>query len=81
MPCIKIVVIVNCPYCQGVPIKFDKTGTRQRYRCKACKRIFMDTYINKACHSTVNKSIVDHVKAGCGQILACSKRNYFSNCS
>lgn len=66
MPCIKKVVNSNCPYCQSVAIKYGKIDHRQRYRCKACKRIFMDNYINQACYSTVNKNIIDHVKEGCG---------------
>ncbi|MEO8886665.1 MAG: IS1 family transposase [Mucilaginibacter sp.] len=66
MSCIKIVVISNCPYCQGVTIKFGKAGIGQRYRCKICKSISLDTYINKACHPSISKSIINHVKEGCG---------------
>ncbi|MDB5002081.1 MAG: transposase [Mucilaginibacter sp.] len=66
LPCIKIVVVINCPYCQGMPIKFGKTGTRQRYRCIACKRVFMNTYINKACCASINNHIVNFLKEGCG---------------
>ena len=66
MPCIKLVVTTNCPYCKNPAIRFGKSTNRQRYRCKVCRRIFMDDYINKAYYRNVNKNIVDHLKEGCG---------------
>jgi insertion element IS1 protein InsB len=57
---------VGDEFCTGVTIKHGFIKGRQRYRCKSCKSTFMGTYINKACHITISRSIIDHVREGCG---------------
>jgi len=66
MSCIKIVGALNCPYCQHAAIKYGRVCSKQRYRCKICKRTFMNIYTNNAYHVTINKNIVDHLRKGCG---------------
>jgi len=66
MPCIKAVVNVNCQYCQGLTIKFGKTGAKQRYRCKNCRKIQLNTYIKHAYKPSTNSNIAAHIKEGCG---------------
>ena len=66
MPCIKTVVNVNCQYCSSLTIKFGKVGTKQRYRCKKCKKIQLHTYVKHAYEAYVNSNIAAHVKEGCG---------------
>ena len=66
MPCIKTVVNINCQYCQEPSIKFGKTGTSQRYRCKSCKKIQLNNYERKAFKACINGDIAAHVKEGCG---------------
>ena len=66
MLCIKIVVNVNCQYCQSEMIKFGNVGGKQRYRCKNCKRTQLKDYLNHSCHADINPEIAAHIKEGCG---------------
>ena len=66
MQCIKVVVIINCQYCQGRLIKFGKVGDRQRYQCKSCKKTQFRSYLKQAYQASVNSNIIAHVKEGCG---------------
>lgn len=66
MPCIKIVVIVNCQYCQGVTIKFGKTGVSQRYRCKSCNKIQLNKYKSKVYKACISFEIAAQVNEGRG---------------
>src|SRR6185437_4385213 len=62
----KCTKIVGGEFCSGKTVKHGSIQGRQRYQCKSCKSTFMGMYINKACHIAINRSIVDHVKEGCG---------------
>ena len=66
MPCIKVVVNVNCQYCRSETIKFGLSGNSQRYRCKKCKKIQLSVYKKHAYQASVNTDIIAHVKEGCG---------------
>ena len=66
MPCIKIVVNINCRHCQGEMIKFGNVGCKQRYRCKSCNRTQLQDYSNQACKAGISPDIAAHVKEGCG---------------
>ena len=66
MKCIKVVVIVNCQYCQGLTIKFGKVGSKQCYRCKSCKKTQLQAYAKHAYKSSVSLNIAVHVKESCG---------------
>ena len=66
MPCIKTVVNLNCQHCAGETIKFGKTNSSQRYRCKQCRKIQLAVYKKHAYEATTNLDIVAHVKEGCG---------------
>jgi len=66
MSCINKVGNANWPYCSDTSVKYGKVARGQRYRCKTCKRVFMDAYINQACYQTINKSVIEHLKEGCG---------------
>ena len=66
MLCIKEVVNIKCQHCQSETIKFGKTGNKQRYRCKNCKKIQLSTYKKHAYEASINSDIVVHVKEGCG---------------
>src|ERR1700761_5651627 len=65
MPCIKVVG-EPCRYCKSETIKFGKTCGNQRYRCKKCRKIQLDTYKHNAYQVSVNAAIADHIKEGCG---------------
>ena len=54
MPYIKAVVKLNCQYCDSETIKFGKTGIRQRYRCKQCRKIQLAIYRKNAYEATTN---------------------------
>ena len=64
--CIKIVVNKNCHYCSNTTIKFGKTGDRQRYRCKSCKKTQIVSYTNRAYKPLTNSYIISHITEGCG---------------
>jgi len=66
MPCIKEVVIIKYQHCHGETIKYGKTGIRQRYRCKQCRKIQLTVYKKHAYKASVNSEIASHVKEGCG---------------
>jgi len=66
MPCIKAVVNLNCRYCAGETIKFGKTNSSQRHRCKQCRKIQLAVYKKHAYEATTNLDIAAHVKEGCG---------------
>ena len=57
---------VGGKFCSGTIIKHGCIKGRQRFRCKSCSGTCMEVYINKACHSSISRSIVDHVNEGCG---------------
>jgi len=58
MLCIKEVVNIKCQHCQSETIKFGKTGNKQRYRCKNCKKIQLSTYKKHAYEASINSDIV-----------------------
>ncbi len=66
MLCIKEVVNIKCQHCRSETIKFGKTGNKQRYRCKNCKKIQLAIYKKHAYEASINSEIAAHVKEGCG---------------
>lgn len=66
MQYLKIIAGINCQHCQGPTISYGKTGNKQRYYCKACKRTQIKDYTNQGCKACTAVNIALQVKEGCG---------------
>ena len=67
--CIKAVgVSMQCPFCKGFEvIRYGKTCQgKQRYRCKACQKFFLNVYTKLAYLPCVAGKIKRLLKEGCG---------------
>ncbi|MGF7230373.1 IS1 family transposase [Arachidicoccus sp.] len=56
----------NCIYCSNKCVKNGSAYGKQRYLCKSCKRCFINTYDYNGYDPTINNSIKEHLKEGCG---------------
>jgi transposase-like protein len=64
MKCIKAVVNINCRYCCGKLIRFGKTKSCQRYRCKDCNKTQLHEYVRHVYHLSTDNNIATFVKEG-----------------
>ena len=58
---------MRCKYCENTCVKNGfHTNGKQRYKCKACGKKFIDNYSYNAYHSNLNRQIVVLTKEGLG---------------
>ena len=58
---------MECKYCTGMCRKNGRQLTgKQKYQCIICKKYQQALYVYYAYNKAVNKSIIKHVKRGCG---------------
>ncbi len=57
---------IKCIHCTSICVKNGHSYGKQRYRCKVCKKTFVENYHYRACEKSINQQIISFIKESCG---------------